>query len=158
MASRGCGEPAHQCGRYIKGVLNIGFALGDISGPALRYKRGKKTAGDAKFYVGGHWISETPSVKGLHIEALRRRLARAGNPPWFTDLKPALQRLGMQVTGCREAERLRTHLAVYPVIHVLRASGSGVLGMAGAGKQAERAAMIEETLKGNLLSRLSATV
>ncbi|WP_017158373.1 hypothetical protein [Xanthomonas phaseoli] len=63
LPGRGCSEPAHQSGGYIQGVLNIGFAIGDISGSALRYERGKNTTGNAKFYVGGHWISEAPSVK-----------------------------------------------------------------------------------------------
>lgn len=102
LPSRGCSEPAHQRRCYIKGVLNIGFAIGNISGSALRYERGKNTAGNAKFYVGGHWISEAPSVKGLHIESLRRRLARAGNPPWFTDLEVAYRRLGIEEASCQE--------------------------------------------------------
>lgn len=59
-------------------MLNIGFAFGDVSGPALRHEGGQEAAGDAKFYVGRHWISEALSMKGLHIEALRPRLARGG--------------------------------------------------------------------------------
>jgi hypothetical protein len=60
-------------------VLDIGFALSDISCSALRHEGGKKAAGDAKFYVGGHWLSEALIVKGIHIEALSRRLARDGS-------------------------------------------------------------------------------
>ncbi|UEQ16131.1 hypothetical protein [Xanthomonas phaseoli] len=78
LPGRRCGEPAKKRGGDIKGMLDIGFALGDISGSALRYEGGKKAAGDAKFYVGRHWISEALSMKGLHIEALRPRLARDG--------------------------------------------------------------------------------
>lgn len=78
LPGRGSGEPAHESSRHIQGVLDVGFAISDISGPALRHEGRKKAAGDAKFYVSGHWISEAPSVKGLHIEALHRRLARAG--------------------------------------------------------------------------------
>jgi hypothetical protein len=59
-------------------VLDIGFALSDISCSALRHEGGKKAAGDAKFYVGGHWVSEALSMKGLHIETLRPILARDG--------------------------------------------------------------------------------
>lgn len=78
LPCRGCCEPAHQRGCDIKSVLDIGFALGDISRLALRDEGGKKAAGDAKFYVGRHWISEALSVKGLHIEALHSGLARDG--------------------------------------------------------------------------------
>ncbi|KAB7779857.1 hypothetical protein CEK66_05885 [Xanthomonas sp. LMG 12460] len=77
MPGRGRGKSAYQRGRHIEGMLDINFALGDISGFALSHQGRKKAAGDAKFYVGGHWISEAPS-KGLHIEALRPRLARDG--------------------------------------------------------------------------------
>lgn len=63
LASRGCGEPAHQRGCHIQGMLDVGFALGDISGPALRHECRKNAAGDAKFYVGRHWISEALIVK-----------------------------------------------------------------------------------------------
>lgn len=78
LPGRGGCEPAHQRSRHIEGMLDISFALGDISGPALRHERREKAAGDAKFYVGGHWVSEALSMKGLHIEAFRRRLARDG--------------------------------------------------------------------------------
>jgi len=57
LASRGCGKPAHQRGRHIKGVLDIGFAFGDVSGSALRHEGGQKAARYAQFYVGRHWIS-----------------------------------------------------------------------------------------------------
>jgi len=63
LAGRRCGETAKERGRHIKGMLYIGFALGDISGSALRHECWKKTAGDAKFYVGRHWISEALIVK-----------------------------------------------------------------------------------------------
>ena len=76
LAGRGRGKPAHQRGRHIEGMLDINFALGDISGFALRHQGGKKAAGNAKFYMGGHWISEALVVKGLHIEAPSERLAR----------------------------------------------------------------------------------
>ncbi|HEL3017992.1 TPA: hypothetical protein UL935_003818 [Stenotrophomonas maltophilia] len=59
-------------------MADIGFALGDITRFTLCHEGGKKTAGDAKFYVGGHWISEALSVKVVHIEALCGGLARAG--------------------------------------------------------------------------------
>jgi len=78
LPGRGSGEPAHESSRHIEGMLDIGFALGDISGPALRHEGRKKAARDAKFYIGRHWISEALSMKGLHIEALRPRLARDG--------------------------------------------------------------------------------
>ncbi|PSM13331.1 hypothetical protein [Stenotrophomonas maltophilia] len=57
-------------------MLDINFALGDISGFALRHQGRKKAAGNAQFYMGGHWISEALVVKGLHIEAPSERLAR----------------------------------------------------------------------------------
>jgi len=57
LAGGGCGETTHQRRRNIKGVLNVGFALSDISCSALRHEGGKKAAGDAKLYVGGHWKS-----------------------------------------------------------------------------------------------------
>ncbi|WP_329889830.1 hypothetical protein [Stenotrophomonas sepilia] len=76
LTSRGRGKPAHQRGRHIKGMLDINFALGDISGFALSHQGRKKAAGNAKFYMGGHWISKALVVKGLHIEALSERLAR----------------------------------------------------------------------------------
>jgi hypothetical protein len=37
LPGRGRCEPAHQRSRHIKGMLDVGFALGDISGPALRH-------------------------------------------------------------------------------------------------------------------------
>lgn len=76
LTGRRRSKPARQRGRYIEGMLDINFALGDISGFALRHQGRKKTAGDAKFYMGGHWISKALVVKGLHIEALSERLAR----------------------------------------------------------------------------------
>ncbi|WP_329768179.1 hypothetical protein [Stenotrophomonas muris] len=76
LTSRGRGKPAHQRGRHIEGMLDINLALCDVSCLALRDEGRKKTAGDAKFYMGGHWISEALVVKGLHIEALSERLAR----------------------------------------------------------------------------------
>lgn len=78
LAQQGCCEPAQQRSGHIEGMLDIHFAIGDISGAALRHEGGQKAAGDAKFYVGGHWIYGTLSVKRPHIEALRRRLARDG--------------------------------------------------------------------------------
>ncbi|PPT42810.1 hypothetical protein XarjCFBP7653_04590 [Xanthomonas arboricola] len=57
-------------------MLNVDFSGVDVARVALGYEGWQQAAGNTKLNICGHRISEVPSVKGLHIEALTRRLAR----------------------------------------------------------------------------------